>query len=488
MKTGRLSCLAVLLVCMALLMTPIFAFAAEGDGDPSRDDDVYRVSRDTEIIYGVYHIDDDVELVIASSLIAPRPTTGDDQDTMRDDPEPRNVFGVNYDPNGMRNVAFDGIRTSPMYDNECTFTLIDGWSDAWQTFLGWGLTPDATEYVTSVTATTDNPIVTVYAIWEAKPHTGINYFVHNNFDIVYDYNCDDLRPLNPEDEIYVCGEGAVTYTDTYTFDLSDGFAMHLLDGYVRDGYEFVGWGLTPDAAEPVSSVTATLENSDITVYAVWRRVDMPSEGLCEPPCEPIIPVEDTDTIDEEISLYEPENTSGEDAVCEAVSVCDNLAFDAYSDYISSDEGKACVDGGNMTRGEAISLLYHSLKPEYRDSIFSSESSFTDVSEDCWYGIAVAAMEKAGYVCGYKDGSFGGDRDITRAEFVSFLMRLAPEGRYNSCFVDVAPDFWAYKHISKAAYFGLVGCGEDGRFHPCDTMTGEEAMIIMNRVFGKTDLR
>ena len=81
-KTGRLSCLAVLLVCMALLMTPIFAFAAEGDGDPSRDDDVYRVSRDTEIIYGVYHIDDDVELVIASSLIAPRPTTGDDQDTM----------------------------------------------------------------------------------------------------------------------------------------------------------------------------------------------------------------------------------------------------------------------------------------------------------------------------------------------------------------------------------------------------------------------
>ena len=107
--------------------------------------------------------------------------------------------------------------------------------------------------------------------------------------------------------------------------------------------------------------------------------------------------------------------------------------------------------------------------------------FTDVSGQ-WYEKEVNALAALGIVNGYADGSFGGNRSITRAEFVTMLVRAfdltAPTG-YVSPFTDV--NGWSKPYVDAAAACGVVNGVTETTFAPDELITREQMMTMIYRV-------
>ena len=78
--------------------------------------------------------------------------------------------------------------------------------------------------------------------------------------------------------------------------------------------------------------------------------------------------------------------------------------------------------------------------------------FNDVKGSAWYNGYVGAVQNAGIIQGYPDGTFGGERTVTRAELVVIVNRaFKVVGRPGTMqFNDVDANHWAYKEIQKAA--------------------------------------
>ncbi len=135
----------------------------------------------------------------------------------------------------------------------------------------------------------------------------------------------------------------------------------------------------------------------------------------------------------------------------------------------------------MTRAEAAKMVYGLLLP------FDSGNSvtFTDVSAEMWYGTAVNALASMGVINGYGDGTFLPQNQMTRAEFVAMLARLfyvAPEE--TQTFTDVSKDHWAYRYIEYAAAQGWIKGYGDGTFLPSGQITRAEAVTVLNRIAGR----
>jgi uncharacterized repeat protein (TIGR02543 family) len=140
--------------------------------------------------------------------------------------------------------------------------------------------------------------------------------------------------------------------------------------------------------------------------------------------------------------------------------------------------------GNITRAEVTSAFYRLLTAQRRDAIFTSANSYTDVSASRWFNKAVSSMTNGKYVTGYPDGSFGGNRPITRAEFVAIAARFMAAQSGNVSFTDVSADNWAYQYISTAVSYGWVNGYPDGAFRPNQPITRAEAMTIINRMLNR----
>ncbi len=75
--------------------------------------------------------------------------------------------------------------------------------------------------------------------------------------------------------------------------------------------------------------------------------------------------------------------------------------------------------GEVTRAEMCKMI--NLALGYTD--ITETTGFTDVTTSNWYYAFALAAQKAGYIQGYEDGSFGGGRNITRQEVCAILVRL-----------------------------------------------------------------
>lgn len=136
---------------------------------------------------------------------------------------------------------------------------------------------------------------------------------------------------------------------------------------------------------------------------------------------------------------------------------------------------------DVTRAEAATMFYRLLTSARRDAIFTSSNSFGDVTSDRWYNKAVSSMANGAYILGYPDGSFGGTKAITRAEFVSIAARFVDEQAGTVSFTDVPTTYWAYPYISTAVYYGWIEGYSDSTFQPDQPITRAEAMTVINRI-------
>ena len=149
----------------------------------------------------------------------------------------------------------------------------------------------------------------------------------------------------------------------------------------RSGYTFMSWA--PAATETVTA--------DVTYTAQWKRVYRPT------PSTPTVEIPDEDAL--------------------------GLNTDDHFAYIIGYPDGTVQPNGQITRAEATTIFFRLLTEESRSANLTKTNGYTDVASDAWYNTAVSTMTKAGIVDGYPDGTFGPQRNITRAETATMINRV-----------------------------------------------------------------
>lgn len=241
----------------------------------------------------------------------------------------------------------------------------------------------------------------------------------------------------------------------------DSATLKAADTFTRPGYTFKTWNTAADGnGEDYAPGKEYNLKADTTFYAIWDRANSggrPSGGGPKPP--EIIPEED-------VPLAPiPSVLNGDD----------HFAYvEGYPDGTVKPEG-------NVTRAETSTMLYRLLKPTWRDIYFTDQNSFSDVEKALWFNKAVSSMANGEYVNGYPDGTFQGNKHITRAEFVTIMVRFLEEDTtYDNLFSDIG-SHWAKEYILKAVGAGWIDGYPDGTFRPNNEITRAEAMKIINSV-------
>ncbi len=153
-------------------------------------------------------------------------------------------------------------------------------------------------------------------------------------------------------------------------------------------------------------------------------------------------------------------------------------------YISGYGNGMFLPDNSITRAETASMI---------NRLFTAEGSvkpieFTDCDEGSWYDEAVRNMSVAGIVNGYTDNTFRPNNKITRAEFVTMLMQNEAVSKYEDTpFTDVSKDLWYADYIYSAYKAGYISGYKDGTFCPDSPITRAEAVTILNNVLDRSDM-
>ncbi|MCX6735123.1 MAG: S-layer homology domain-containing protein [Candidatus Peregrinibacteria bacterium] len=122
------------------------------------------------------------------------------------------------------------------------------------------------------------------------------------------------------------------------------------------------------------------------------------------------------------------------------------------------------------------------------SFTNSRQTFNDTPADGWYYSDVKELSARGVINGYGDNSFKPNNQITRAEFLTMVLR-AFEGNnfdYNygestSKFKDVKDSDWFANAVTQGTNDGLVSGYSDNSFHPNSPITRAEATALLHKM-------
>ena len=160
-----------------------------------------------------------------------------------------------------------------------------------------------------------------------------------------------------------------------------------------------------------------------------------------------------------------------------------LNTDDHFAYIIGYPDGTVQPNGQITRAEATTIFFRLLTDESRSANLTKTNGYTDVASDAWYNTAVSTMTKAGIVDGYPDGTFRPDAPITRAEMAKIISLFAKLDKSESRFSDIA-GHWAEAYIRLAAGNGWIAGYPDGTFGPQRNITRAEIATMINRVLDR----
>jgi len=155
-----------------------------------------------------------------------------------------------------------------------------------------------------------------------------------------------------------------------------------------------------------------------------------------------------------------------------------------SAYITGYQDGTFRPDATVTRFEIAALMSRVLTREET----AAEIVFRDVPTTHWAYDAINKVVKMGLIGGYQDGSFKGERPITRAELASILSPLAPEADASRNGLTDLSGHWAEQAINRVQAAGYMKGYQDGKFRPNQTLTRAEAVTVINRVIGRAPIR
>lgn len=140
----------------------------------------------------------------------------------------------------------------------------------------------------------------------------------------------------------------------------------------------------------------------------------------------------------------------------------------------------------VTRAQAVEILDLFLNPDANWTA-TAELPYLDVTGEETYADALRRMTGAGVVVGLPGSTFGGNRLISRAEFVTMVTRMlrlnTPDTKGQPHrFLDAGEDdTWAYRYIDALSKTGVIQGAGSGNFLPGRTLTREEVAAILARL-------
>ncbi|MUT65975.1 S-layer homology domain-containing protein [Paenibacillus sp. NEAU-GSW1] len=171
-----------------------------------------------------------------------------------------------------------------------------------------------------------------------------------------------------------------------------------------------------------------------------------------------------------------------------IDIDEHWAFDELDNFINADllrgykdqEGIITVKPNNsISRAEFVAILVRVL------DLHSEETgkSFTDVEESRWYAEPVRVASSLGIVNGLSETKFGPEKQITRGEIATLVVRafastVSFEGEAKK-FVDV-PDYFATPFIEQASQAGIVKGSTADLFKPFANATRAESVVMLQR--------
>ena len=100
-----------------------------------------------------------------------------------------------------------------------------------------------------------------------------------------------------------------------------------------------------------------------------------------------------------------------------------LNGDDHYAYLVGYEDGTVRPNGSISRAEVATVLFRLLKDDVRMQNLTKDNAYSDVSDTAWYAAAVSTLSKMGIISGYPDGTFGPQRNITRAETATMINRV-----------------------------------------------------------------
>lgn len=124
------------------------------------------------------------------------------------------------------------------------------------------------------------------------------------------------------------------------------------------------------------------------------------------------------------------------------------------------------------------------------SLVASAATFPDVEPTSATGQAVDLLTGLNIVGGYPDGTFGPEKEITRAEFLKMLFITLNGkdddglfGGNSDKFPDVTGDKWFAPYVNWGVQLGIIGGYPDGTFKPDNNVTVAEAAKMIVTALG-----
>lgn len=139
---------------------------------------------------------------------------------------------------------------------------------------------------------------------------------------------------------------------------------------------------------------------------------------------------------------------------------------------------------NMTRAE-VTTMFARLLTEQIEADKTYSSTFNDVAKGYWAANYIGYMQQFGIVTGYTDGSFRPNAPVTRAEFAAIASRFEKLTQGSKSFTDVPDTHWAVKYINFAATRGWVTGYADGTFKPEHSITRAEVAAVTCRLLERS---
>lgn len=139
---------------------------------------------------------------------------------------------------------------------------------------------------------------------------------------------------------------------------------------------------------------------------------------------------------------------------------------------------------NMTRAE-VTTMFARLLTEQIEADKAYSSTFNDVAKGYWAANYIGYMQQFGIVTGYTDGSFRPNAPVTRAEFAAIASRFEKLTQGSKSFTDVPDTHWAVKYINFAATRGWVTGYADGTFKPEHSITRAEVAAVTCRLLERS---
>lgn len=139
------------------------------------------------------------------------------------------------------------------------------------------------------------------------------------------------------------------------------------------------------------------------------------------------------------------------------------------------KGKAKGDAG-------IKLVsVKALDPSLQETVYNSKVTFDDLEGYAWARMEIETLATSGIIKGTSSTTFSPGAKITRADFVSLLVRaLQLDAEVEGSFTDVKQTDYFYKEVGIAKKLGIAQGTGDDKFEPRKSISRQDMMVTAQR--------